>query len=1268
MGVHDPIINELFELCRNGDTTKVTNWISARNKKSKSPLNFLRPTTPCPGWLTTLREPTTSYTVLHQSARHGHCELTKFLIEQDKELVTAKDRRGCLPVHLAVFNGHADVVEVLIKSDPNTTNALNNAKECPLHVATQNGHAACVSLLLQNRANPLLRNARFETALDIAARMGKSNICKLLICYSPELINQNSNECFANDNRASSSKVLCPLHMATKHGHLDCVRVLCESGFDVNYHTTDGSALHIAVMFCQVDVVEFLIRYGINLSLTDYNGKTALDKANDLMDDNSSTSITSYSKERLIHCRNLIQDAIISPIGNSGSTIKSNNSDNNTTQFDSAKGVIWRELPENSSILLKRLSEKNSTTLNDHNQSHSPSAPKTNPRISAPSMIVDRRRVPHTMGKNEPGKDHTCNYQAPPLYDAWILASKNSGMVYKNVEEVQPGGANQLPLSYDNVPRNLFVYDNAPPPTHRRWEHNCCSKDKECTSTKAKQDSNKSPTNTSSNGCVKFADVSHESKTKSDRRQAKLTRPSLLQAFGVDGPISERNDCDPMCGHIPSSDDISVSAYDRQNGNNSRISPNIASEQNVSFLGDAPLATSEESGPSTSTSLMSISSSDRNAENIYAKSRRYREGTLSTSTANTRSSSTLIDEDSPDNSVDRLTQTDQNTVNDMSNKHLLLETFEMTAQKPFVPENPTRPEEINVNSPNSTTTSENTLASSCSLQAVSQLSSTPSSTSENISRAGKERGHRIPNTLHTSPNMDKLQACLAKGPRTFENGENSPKKDNKQNEQHATMDHSAEWRQIDEILNAIQRDSFFKRKDEIENSDEFKPLTLQNSTYVVTKVSANGKNTARKSPVVAWLVVTGIPQSSIYDIGMKLENNGFDNVELMKGSLTPRFMTEMDLDLDIQKQLSNYMALKMRESIPSIANFEYLSDWLESLSLMDHLGAFAKANLTYTSDIIAARLTRSDLEKMGISTLGHIARIIRSLELAKPKFLSTPGLSLERDKSVSGSESCTNCSRSDDYFSDTCETSKYEAERAEERRMKLLDDCVSFSASYLGSVEISNVEGADDCRRAMAASKKRITQVNKVPQVLLEISVSGVNVVDATTNKLTVHHEINRILIVYQDELDLNCFAYIYKDGEKNFCHVRQESTCAIVWTCVKLGNDEAYKRRRRSEIPAMVFRMIFGCDDCYDRTLATVVCYAHCFAHNGDIFHVNSVITSELLSKTVAYSAGLASFTQIIRKFPAFCLDYIRHQNLRLLLCKRATLIHSPLYLELLI
>jgi hypothetical protein len=36
----------------------------------------------------------------------------------------------------------------------------------------------------------------------------------------------------------------------------------------------------------------------------------------------------------------------------------------------------------------------------------------------------------------------------------------------------------------------------------------------------------------------------------------------------------------------------------------------------------------------------------------------------------------------------------------------------------------------------------------------------------------------------------------------------------------------------------------------------------------------------------------------------------------------------------------------------------------------------------YSADLVAANLSRGDLEKMGITQLGHIARIIRSLELA----------------------------------------------------------------------------------------------------------------------------------------------------------------------------------------------------------------------------------------------------------------------------------------------
>lgn len=39
---------------------------------------------------------------------------------------------------------------------------------------------------------------------------------------------------------------------------------------------------------------------------------------------------------------------------------------------------------------------------------------------------------------------------------------------------------------------------------------------------------------------------------------------------------------------------------------------------------------------------------------------------------------------------------------------------------------------------------------------------------------------------------------------------------------------------------------------------------------------------------------------------------------------------------------------------------------------------------------------------------------------------------------------------------------------------KLISDCVAYSAHYLGSVEISNVESTEDSRRAMVKLKVRV--------------------------------------------------------------------------------------------------------------------------------------------------------------------------------------------------
>lgn len=53
-----------------------------------------------------------------------------------------------------------------------------------------------------------------------------------------------------------------PLHAAARHGHIDCLQILCHSGFDLDYVTEEGSALHVAALFGKVEAVKLLLEQG----------------------------------------------------------------------------------------------------------------------------------------------------------------------------------------------------------------------------------------------------------------------------------------------------------------------------------------------------------------------------------------------------------------------------------------------------------------------------------------------------------------------------------------------------------------------------------------------------------------------------------------------------------------------------------------------------------------------------------------------------------------------------------------------------------------------------------------------------------------------------------------------------------------------------------------------------------------------------------------------------------------------------------------------
>uniref|UniRef100_A0A7E4VU29 ANK_REP_REGION domain-containing protein n=1 Tax=Panagrellus redivivus TaxID=6233 RepID=A0A7E4VU29_PANRE len=1193
---------ELFDNCRKGNHDKVVQWLQHKTKKSV--LKILRPSTPSAGWLTNFRDPSTGYTALHWAALNGHFPVVRTLVEHDNQLITAKDRRGCLPLHLAAWNGYCQIVEYFLQNDVSIIDETNNSKESPLHLASQHGYGKVVASLLQRHANARLRNARFETALDIAARTGKDNVCRLLICHCPELALQSAAECSRADNKTISQHVVYPLHVAARHGHIECLKVLCESGFNVNYVTEEGTALHVAALFGQVEAVKLLLRNGVDIAVKDSRGKTVLDKLEE--HENQKTDLTQLiqSREGWAECRRLIEESV--------------KTRSIAMEPRQEKEVIWRTLPENSHAAnhLSPGSKRDSTetagshngiyyppsmtvehvTVHDHdgastnhvstlslcttnnnsdanmtlNDSLTDNASgSVSPSVASISSqhtrIVPKFPVtsPNAKGRHSSARrfgnsvpingvepkiaagssltvtETSCTYLPPPNYDTWH--SKQAAGEAPVISQAH------ISHIYRNLPQ---VYDNAPLGNHRRWDHECKQHHPGHTHPRSQSDASVNPPAASNS--VGFAQGRTTVRTNHGLREdgtqtigsVKLPpqRPTILNNV-FPATIPEKPEKSPSPVGLPPKPTFvntskSIEFDQNPKRTSSRTSVTFASftldrahspdrkDHLTALNGKAPLALPEELGGSTCTSIMSMS-----PERVLNPVDERLRGSMTTTSEDRTLISMHEEFTSPSDEYDE-------RVLEMVNK----DGAPMVKSPSTLSTGKSTPSGGTVISPSTTG------QSSCSLPQISRFSSSSvSPTGAGISEI-VEQSDSSPNFVVSLRDKHKQRNSTASSQRSED------------------MDQLDEWKKIEEILCAIRRDSLFadasnnqvavsvkNRKSQAltlqltsNNQPATPPATANDvNTNVfsypsesedLSKASRSGSSKVPLTEVAKWLNSSvGLPLARSIETATLFERNGYDAVRFMSATLTKHGMSEIGVDKSIQHQILLFLDSQPFASIPTIHEFEYASDWLSSLQLIDHLGSFAKQNLTLTKAVKNANLSTSELKKMGIDLPGHLERILRSLRSTgdRSNFSSMSTLLPESNKTRSTSTLNTESTHVKEASPASDHASKWE-----EKTSLLLYKCAPYSAHYLGSAEISNVEGAEDCRRAMNALKSRIRQIAKVPQVLLELSVGGVNVLDPSTNRLTVQHEISRIQVVCQDELDLNCFAYIFQDGDKNFCHV----------------------------------------------------------------------------------------------------------------------------------
>ena len=104
-------------------------------------------------------------TPLHHAVVGGYDDLVRELLKNGAS-VTAKTLRGNTPLHIAVVDAPG-LVGILLQEGAEL-NAVNRAGQTPLHLAAAEGTATMVRDLLYAGANPLLKDDKGRTPLDVA--------------------------------------------------------------------------------------------------------------------------------------------------------------------------------------------------------------------------------------------------------------------------------------------------------------------------------------------------------------------------------------------------------------------------------------------------------------------------------------------------------------------------------------------------------------------------------------------------------------------------------------------------------------------------------------------------------------------------------------------------------------------------------------------------------------------------------------------------------------------------------------------------------------------------------------------------------------------------------------------------------------------------------------------------------------------------------------------------------------------------------------------
>ncbi|BFZ02753.1 hypothetical protein BsWGS_05792 [Bradybaena similaris] len=207
---------------------------------------------------------------LHQAALMSSAQMLLTLLDSGAS-PGLRDNKGMIALHYATWQGIPQPVQILLKGgSPVNEQALSG--ETPLHLAAQHGHYDVTVLLLNHHADPTICNKDLRTAVDLACEFGRSRVVELLLRSNlcQKLLEDSPTDTLDNN------RTTC-LHLAARNGHVEVVKLLLQTGMNINRCTLKGTCLHEAAMAGKTEVIRLLLDCGIDVNKPNSYDQTALD-------------------------------------------------------------------------------------------------------------------------------------------------------------------------------------------------------------------------------------------------------------------------------------------------------------------------------------------------------------------------------------------------------------------------------------------------------------------------------------------------------------------------------------------------------------------------------------------------------------------------------------------------------------------------------------------------------------------------------------------------------------------------------------------------------------------------------------------------------------------------------------------------------------------------------------------------------------------------------------------------------------------------------